>query len=56
MSLLIFRLWTATALTFLKKQLKVAQGKNLNMEEVKHKVGLKVVKRIIIFDITSHFN
>ena len=28
----------------------------VNMEELKHKVGLRVTKRIIIFDIVPHFN
>ena len=26
-----------------------------NMEELKHKVGLRAAKRMIIFEITSHF-
>ena len=58
MSLLIFRFWTAS-LYFLKKSLKVAQGLKhwksyLNMEELKHKVGLRVAERIIIFE--TYFN
>ena len=47
-------------LLFLKKYYTVAQGKrirndNLNMEELKHKVGLRKAERII-FEIASHFN
>ena len=59
MSLMIFRFWTATVLTFFKKWLKVCLRikhwkSYLIMEELEHKVGLRVAERIIIFE--KHFN
>ena len=54
MPLLIFCFWTATVLTFLKNGLSCSRIKRcklyLNMEELKHKVGLRVAKRIIILE------
>ena len=54
MSLLIFCFWTATVFTFLKNGLKLLKDKVLeiilNMEELKHKVGLRLAERTIIFE------
>ena len=63
MSLLIFSFLTVTVLTFLlkmEKYRKITQKWYLNIEELKHKVNLRVAKSIIIFiiiifDIPSHF-
>ena len=59
MSLPIFHLWTATVFTFLKNDLKLLKDKALeksylNMEEMKHKIDLRVAERIIIFE--TYFN
>ena len=58
MSLLIFRFWTATVLTLFKIGVKLLKDKALeiipNMEELKHKVDLRVGERIIIFE--THFS
>ena len=60
MSLLIFQFWTATVFTFLKDGLQLLKVKALklipNMEELKHKVNLRKMERMIIFEIASHFN
>ena len=60
MSLLIFYFWTAAVLTFLKKGLKLLKDKSREIipkyGELKHKPGLSIAKRIIIFEIASHFN
>ena len=57
MSSLIFRFWIAIVLTFLKNSFKLLKDKALemipNMEELKHKVGLRVAERIIF---ETHFN
>ena len=54
MSLLIFRFWTATVLTFLKNGLKLLKDKALEIipkyGRTEAKVGLKVAERIIIFE------
>ena len=58
MSLLIVRFWTTTVPSFLKNGLKLLKDKALvimpNMEELKHKVGLRVVERIKILE--THFH
>ena len=61
MFLLIFRFWIATVLSLLKNCFKLLADKALeiirsylNMEEVKHKVGLRVAERIKIFE--AHYN
>ena len=58
MSLLTFCFWTATVFTFLKNDLKLLKDKVLeiilNMEELKHKVGLRLAERTIIFE--THFS
>ena len=60
MSLLIFYFWTAAVLTFLRKGLKLLKDKSREIipkyGELKQKPGLSIAKRIIIFEIASHFN
>ena len=55
MSLLIFRFWTATVLTFLKIGLKLLKDKALEIipkyGRTEAKVGLRVAERIIIFEV-----
>ena len=58
MSLLIFRFWTATVLTFLKNGLKLLKDKALEIipkyGSTEAKVGLMAAKRIIS-ETASHF-
>ena len=59
MALLIFRFWTVTLFIFLKNSLKFHKDKALEImpkygRELKHKVGLRVAERIIIFQ--THFS
>ena len=39
-----------------EKALEMIADSYLNMEELKHKAGLRVAERIIVFEIASHFN
>ena len=63
MPLLIFRYFLDSRSPFLfKKWLTDVQGKStrsdtlIYMEELRHKTGLRVAERIIVFEIASHFS
>ena len=62
MSLLIFCYFLNSHSSFFLKKMAYSCSRKkhsklyLNMEELKHKAGLRVVERIVVFEISSDFN